>query len=121
MSYPGVSGTLKRKRVCFGEWLTLKISAAIVGNPFTKSALEMALWDILGKSVGLPIYRLLGGPVRDFVATKFSVSGTEPKKAAPKKAVAKKVVAKKVTPASVEIAKPKAKAAKSKQPRPSGL
>lgn len=64
------------------EWLTLKISAAIVGNPFTKSALEMALWDILGKSVGLPIYRLLGGPVRDFVATKFSVSGTEPKKAA---------------------------------------
>ena len=64
------------------ERLTIKISNAIIGNPFTKSAIEMALWDILGKSVGLPLYRLLGGPIRDFVPTKFSVSGTEPKKAA---------------------------------------
>jgi hypothetical protein len=56
--------------------------------------------------------------------------GDDAKKAAPKKAVAKKAVAKKAVakkavakydPASVEIAKPKAKAAKSKQPRPSGL
>src|SRR5919202_7155821 len=42
----------------------------------------MALWDLLGKSVGLPVYRLLGGAVRDFVPTKFSVSGLEPVRAA---------------------------------------
>ena len=64
------------------ERLTAVIAKGVAGNPFTKSALEMALWDLLGKSVGLPVYRLLGGPVRDFVATKFSVSGQEPAQAA---------------------------------------
>jgi muconate cycloisomerase len=64
------------------ERLTRKLNTVLAENPFTKSALEMALWDILGRSVGLPVYRLLGGPVRDFVTTKFSVSGLEPEKAA---------------------------------------
>jgi len=64
------------------ERLTRKMNGAIAGNPFTKSGLEMALWDILGKAAGLPLYRLLGGPVRAFVPTKYSISGLEPEKAA---------------------------------------
>lgn len=36
-----------------------------VGGPRLQSAVEMAMWDILGKACGQPLYRLLGGPYRD--------------------------------------------------------
>lgn len=31
------------------------------GHPYVKTAIDMACWDILGKSVGLPLYSLMGG------------------------------------------------------------
>jgi muconate cycloisomerase len=54
----------------------------VANNPFTKSAIEMALWDIAGKAAGKPVYELLGGKVRAFVPTKFSISGRPPEEAA---------------------------------------
>jgi galactonate dehydratase len=43
------------------------------GGPYIAaiSGIEMALWDLAGKALGLPIYRLMGGRVRDKVAVYF--------------------------------------------------
>ncbi len=39
------------------------------------SAIDMALWDILGKSVDLPVHQLLGGKVRDKIKVFANVGG----------------------------------------------
>lgn len=64
------------------ERLSARMARVLAGNVFTKAGLEMALWDLVGKRAGLPLYRIFGGPVRDYVPTKFSVSGLEPERAA---------------------------------------
>lgn len=35
--------------------------ARTVGNPTAKGAIDIALWDLLGQSLGVPVHRLLGG------------------------------------------------------------
>lgn len=47
------------------------------------SAIEVALWDIAGKAAGVPIYKLLGGKIRDKVrvyngAIRFPMNGQSP-------------------------------------------
>jgi len=64
------------------ESITQTVFRTVAGNYFTKSGIEMALWDLAGKAAGKPVYELLGGKVRDYVATKWSVSGQPPEMAA---------------------------------------
>ncbi|MBP1994427.1 galactonate dehydratase [Paenibacillus eucommiae] len=48
------------------------------GGPILSSAisgLEQAMWDILGKSLGVPVYQLLGGHVRDRIRMYKHVHG----------------------------------------------
>lgn len=51
------------------------------GGPVLMSAIsgiEQALWDIKGKVLGVPVYELLGGPVRDKMNVYSWVGGDEP-------------------------------------------
>jgi L-alanine-DL-glutamate epimerase-like enolase superfamily enzyme len=61
-----------------------KFAKVVAGNPFTKAALEMALWDIRGKDWNRPVYAFLGNgeKCREYVPTKFSVSGVAHDRAA---------------------------------------
>jgi muconate cycloisomerase len=43
------------------EWLSRRMDRAAFGNSFAKAALEMALLDLQGKILELPVYKLLGG------------------------------------------------------------
>jgi L-alanine-DL-glutamate epimerase-like enolase superfamily enzyme len=45
--------------------LNHRMDAALQGHPYVKSAIDMACWDLLGKSSGLPVCILLGGRYGD--------------------------------------------------------
>jgi len=51
-----------------------EMNRTIAGNPFAKAAVEMALWDIKGKVLGVPVYDLLGGFRRKSIPVAHSVS-----------------------------------------------
>ncbi len=47
------------------EAITGKMDEATVGNASAKGAIDMAIYDIIGKTLNQPVYNLLGGRVRD--------------------------------------------------------
>lgn len=49
-------------RNAYGSGYSLRPDVTLMG---VMSALEMACWDIIGKSLGQPVYQLLGGRVHD--------------------------------------------------------
>lgn len=60
----------KDPRQVVHHWQAIYRHAFYRGGPILTSALsgiDMALWDIKGKALGVPVYELLGGPTRDRV------------------------------------------------------
>jgi muconate/chloromuconate cycloisomerase len=56
------------------EALRLEMARRVQGNPFARAAVEMALWDLNGRALGVPVHRLLGGRVRDRVPLSWSLA-----------------------------------------------
>ncbi|NEK56508.1 galactonate dehydratase [Geodermatophilus sabuli] len=63
------------------HWQVLSKSGFYRGGPVLSSAvagLDQALWDIAGKTYGVPVHQLLGGPVRDRVRVYSWIGGDDP-------------------------------------------
>jgi glucarate dehydratase len=57
------------ERIVADAGMTLRSShSSIIAHPSLVAAAEMACWDIMGKALRVPVYKLLGGKVRDKVA-----------------------------------------------------
>jgi L-alanine-DL-glutamate epimerase-like enolase superfamily enzyme len=68
------------------EWIMRRLDRAIHANSFAKAAVEMALLDLQGKTLCVPVYNLLGGRDADAAARgvrlKFVIGAVEPDVAA---------------------------------------
>src|SRR5207302_1800359 len=66
------------------EWISRRMDRAAFGNSFAKAAIEMALLDLQGKILGVPVYKLLGGKdaQQAGIRLKFVVGAVEPDLAA---------------------------------------
>jgi L-alanine-DL-glutamate epimerase-like enolase superfamily enzyme len=66
------------------EWLSRRLDRIAFANSFAKGAMEMALLDLQGQALGVPVYRLLGGKEggSEGIRLKFVVGAVEPDLAA---------------------------------------
>ncbi len=67
------------------HWQTMHHRNFARGGPIQNSAaagIEMALWDIKGKALGVPVYELLGGKLRDRIWIYGRWDGPTPEQAA---------------------------------------
>lgn len=62
------------------HWQAMYKHAFYRGGPVLTSAIsgiEHALWDLAGKAAGVPVYKLMGGPLRDRIKVYKGIGGGE--------------------------------------------
>ena len=64
--------------------LNERMDAALKGHPFVKSGIDIACWDILGQTTGLPVCTLLGGRFGERVQLYRAISQESPQEMARK-------------------------------------
>lgn len=60
------------------ERLLQKLNRQIRGNGFAKATVEMALFDALGKTYGVPVHQLLGGLNREKIPVRWALASGTP-------------------------------------------
>ena len=60
------------------EALMVRLDRHLQGHVYAKSAIDIALWDLLGKAAGLPLHALLGGRQAEGLPLYHSISCLEP-------------------------------------------
>lgn len=58
--------------------LQAKMDAVVPGWPFAKAPIDVAAHDLLGQALGVPVYKLLGGQVRDRIPMIWPIGGGLP-------------------------------------------
>ena len=56
-----INDSLSGMNIEDAEIIFQKLNACMIGNHSAKAAVDMAVYDLLGKQYGLPLFRLLGG------------------------------------------------------------
>lgn len=64
------------------ELIHEKMTSCLPGNLVAKAGIDLALWDILGKSLNLPVYKLLGGVYETKIPVTYTLSMDEPERMA---------------------------------------
>jgi muconate cycloisomerase len=82
------------------EAIHASMDRAIRGHPYAKAAIEVAILDAVGRSLGVPVYQFLGGRVRDRVRVAHSIGLMETRAAIDE---AERVVAEGVTTLKIKI------------------
>ena len=58
--------------------INFRMDELLNGHPYAKSAIDMACWDIFGKTTKLPVYKLLGGLINNKVKLFKVISRSDP-------------------------------------------
>ena len=64
--------------------LNHRMDAALKGHPYVKSGIDIACWDILGKSTGMPVCELMGGRYGESIRLYRAISQESPDEMAAK-------------------------------------
>jgi L-alanine-DL-glutamate epimerase-like enolase superfamily enzyme len=59
-----------------------KLNRAVPGNLVAKAGIDLALWDLMGKILDLPVYKLLGGSYERKIPVTYTLSMDTPEKMA---------------------------------------
>ncbi|MEM7335764.1 MAG: mandelate racemase/muconate lactonizing enzyme family protein [Chloroflexota bacterium] len=64
------------------EAIMARVNAYLIGHDYAKSALDIALWDLMGKAANLPLYQLLGGKKMEAAPLYHSITCIDPEEMA---------------------------------------